>query len=162
MNEIKTINRDTKTAQESEKLKNAFDLYSKLKGTIYDTLSQGGDKHVLDCMICVYTDFGEYRKHKDVAYLNKTIESSKSLIAIFGSDAKNNKNMELARLFSSITINAQEFIVEENTKDKNNYKTILLLREIRDNIEKFGVEPFMHNVKDRIKHKLLALEFGRQ
>ena len=160
MNKIEVINRDIKVRHEGGKLKNAFDLYSKLKLTIYETMDHESNRHILDNMINVYKNFAEYREHKDIKYLEKVIESSKNITSIFYKDREKEKHADIARLFASITINAQEFIVED-IQSKNPYKAILLLRQMRDSAEEFGIEPFIQDVRGRIKQKLLALEFRR-
>lgn len=160
MNKIEVINRDIKVRHEGGKLKNAFDLYSKLKLTIYEAMDHESNRHILDNMINVYKNFAEYREHKDIKYLEKVIESSKNITSIFYKDREKEKHADIARLFASITINAQEFIVED-IQSKNPYKAILLLRQMRDSTEEFGIEPFIQDVRGRIKQKLLALEFRR-
>lgn len=160
MNKIEVINRDIKVRHEGGKLKNAFDLYSKLKLTIYEAMDHESNRHILDNMINVYKNFAEYREHKDIKYLEKVIESSKNITSIFYKDREKEKHADIARLFASITINAQEFIVED-IQSKNPYKAILLLRQMRDSAEEFGIEPFIQDVRGRIKQKLLALEFRR-
>ncbi len=159
MNKIKVINRDDGTQQKGGKLKNAFDLYSKLKYTIYEAMDHESNRQILDHLVNLYKNFAEYREHRDIAYLENVMESSKKLTLFYSNDGKY-KNNEMTRLFASITINAQEFIVD-SIKYKNPYKSILLLRQMRDIAEKFGIEPFMYDVKERIKQNLLALEFKR-
>ena len=140
--------------------KNVNDENMPLIKTVKTYPDHESNRHILDNMINVYKNFAEYREHKDIKYLEKVIESSKNITSIFYKDGEKEKHADIARLFASITINAQEFIVED-IQSKNPYKAILLLRQMRDSAEEFGIEPFIQDVRGRIKQKLLALEFRR-